>query len=307
MRMSFLERSVAFCPGHVTGFFSIHDEEEDLLKKGSLGAGFSINHGVKSWVSEFKPVESGKMGVKIFSGGRLFRAETSKTAALEVLKEVGVGARVVISQEMMIPPGYGFGTSAAGALSAAFALNDFLGDPLSRVEVFQLAHKAEIVNGTGLGDVIGVSVGGFEIRLEPGAPEVGGILNFSVSERDVVCVYVSKISKKVLSNPLKKRKINDACEPLIGKLLENLSLENFCNFSRMFAEKSGLLPKPIRVLLLHALEHGYLNCSQVMLGGSAFFFVDDVEEFIRDMDIDREKTFVTRVDFKSVRILGQEG
>lgn len=299
-------QNVAFSPGHVTGFFSIHDEEKDLLRKGSLGAGFSISHGVKSWVSEFKPAKRGERDVKIFIDGKLSSAKTSKTAALEVLKEIGTGARVAISQEMMAPPAYGFGISAAGALSAALALNGFLGDPLSRMEVFQVAHKAEIVNSTGLGDVIGISVGGFEVRLEPGAPGIGEALNFSAPECDVVCFYTSKISKKILSDPLKKSKINDSCKPLIGKLLESSSLENFCSFSRMFAKESGLLPESIRVLLLRALEHGYLNCSQVMLGGSAFFFVDDAEEFVRNMNIDKEKLFVTRVDLKGLRFLSQE-
>jgi len=301
-----LEHNIAFSPGHITGFFSIHDEERDLLRKGSLGAGFSINQGVKSWISKFKSIKNREMDVKIFIDRKFSDAKTSKTAALEVLKKAETGAQVFISQEMMIPPAYGFGISAAGALSSALALNDFLGDPLSRMEVFQVAHKAEIINNTGLGDVIGISTGGFEVRVEPGAPGIGEILNFSTPEYDVVCVYTSKINKKILSDPSKKSKINDSCEPLIEKLLESPSLENFCSFSRMFAKESGLLPEPIKVLLLRALEHGYLNCSQVMLGGSAFFFVEDVEEFVRDMNIDKEKIFVTRVDFKGLRFLSQE-
>ena len=37
--------------GHLTGIFEIKDSSENILEKGSLGAGLSINRGVKTSVS----------------------------------------------------------------------------------------------------------------------------------------------------------------------------------------------------------------------------------------------------------------
>ena len=40
----------AFCPAHITGFFKAELDEKDPNRLGSLGAGFSIQKGVKTTV-----------------------------------------------------------------------------------------------------------------------------------------------------------------------------------------------------------------------------------------------------------------
>ena len=40
-----------FCPAHITGFFKAELDKEDSKQLGSLGAGFSIQKGVKTTVS----------------------------------------------------------------------------------------------------------------------------------------------------------------------------------------------------------------------------------------------------------------
>ena len=44
--------ATAFCPAHVTGFFKAHldDNQNNLEKVGSMGAGFSIKQGVTTRV-----------------------------------------------------------------------------------------------------------------------------------------------------------------------------------------------------------------------------------------------------------------
>jgi len=44
-------RGNGFCPGHITGFFTIHDEGSNVLKKGSRGAGVNLSLGVMSMVA----------------------------------------------------------------------------------------------------------------------------------------------------------------------------------------------------------------------------------------------------------------
>ena len=42
-------KATAFCPAHVTGFFKVHLDEKHVIT-GSVGAGFSIKHGVTTRV-----------------------------------------------------------------------------------------------------------------------------------------------------------------------------------------------------------------------------------------------------------------
>ena len=41
-------RAKAFSPAHITGFFKAELEKEEAVQLGSLGAGFSIQKGVKT-------------------------------------------------------------------------------------------------------------------------------------------------------------------------------------------------------------------------------------------------------------------
>ena len=43
--------ATAFCPAHITGFFKAELDKEDSKQLGSLGAGFSIQKGVKTTVT----------------------------------------------------------------------------------------------------------------------------------------------------------------------------------------------------------------------------------------------------------------
>ena len=61
---------------------------------------------------------------------------------------------VDVHHDISVPVGYGLGCSAAVALSLSLALNEALGTNLSRTEIGQIAHNAEISCKTGLGDVL---------------------------------------------------------------------------------------------------------------------------------------------------------
>ena len=75
---------------------------------------------------------------------------------------------VRVETELLMPLGSGFGASGAGALSCAYALNGAFDLGLFASQVGEAAHGAEVVSGTGLGDVIAQSTGGLVVRLSPG-------------------------------------------------------------------------------------------------------------------------------------------
>ena len=122
-----------FIPGHITGFFSI-ENDADPLKNGSCGVGFLLDRGVKTTLknsSEFK-ID--------FNQG-------SDIVINEVLKYFDIEDSFEINQNIQLPIGAGFGTSAASALSLSLALNEFFNCGYSYNECGQIAHKVEVSLG----------------------------------------------------------------------------------------------------------------------------------------------------------------
>jgi len=75
-----------------------------------------------------------------------------------------------------LPPAKGYAVSAASAVAVALAGVNVTGRKTGVVEALQAAHKAEVLERTGLGDVLAISCGiGLVLRLTPGAPGVGRV------------------------------------------------------------------------------------------------------------------------------------
>ena len=148
-----------FVPGHITGFFTIEDHDVSL-KKGSCGAGFLLTKGVMTTVSD-----ASDLTVDVNQG--------DLTVINEVLSILNIETDFKITQDIQLPIGAGFGTSAASALSLTLALNEFLDLGYSTDLCGQIAHMAEVNLGAGLGDVIAQTGKGLVLRVEPGAPGIG--------------------------------------------------------------------------------------------------------------------------------------
>ena len=52
-------------------------------------------------------------------------------------------------------------------------------------QYLRLCHRIERLNGSGLGDVLGISAGGVEIRLQAGAPGASGRALGSLPAEDI--------------------------------------------------------------------------------------------------------------------------
>ena len=165
----------------------------------------------------------------------------------------------------------GFGTSGAGALGTAFALNELLGTKKSKEELGQIAHKAEVKCRTGLGDVISQLKGGAEIRLEPGAPGFGVIKDFSwpMEELILIATIGTMSTKDIITNSSMIEKINNYSTRLLRELNEKSSLEEFLRVSFEFADKADLMSNKLRKLITYLREDGY-SASMAMLGDSLF-------------------------------------
>lgn len=252
-------------PAHITGFFQVVNNENSL-KKGSLGAGFSFNQYISTQI--FKESSKGSSVHVNFNGDQI-NGEVSKYIA-SIFSSFCEGKSIKINHESNLPISGGFGTSGAGALGAAFAMDDIFSTKMKNIKIAQIAHKAEVKNNTGLGDVISQYYGGSEIRIKAGAPGIGEIMHFDWSKNiKVMIVYLGTMStKSVLTNNIKIAKINKISIPLIESLLKNPSVEKFVEYSYEFAKNIKIMSKDV-YNILKELNKNFL-ASMVMIGESIF-------------------------------------
>jgi len=177
---------------------------------------------------------------------------------------------VRVETELLMPLGSGFGASGAGALSCAYALNGAFDLGLFASQVGEAAHGAEVVSGTGLGDVIAQSTGGLVVRLSPGAPGLGVVDRIPVPPLKVDCLVRGPLStKEVLSDPGTMREVNREGERALKELLKRPTLDRFVSLSWEFAQRSGLA-KSWMEDAVEAVEACGGMASMVMLGDGIF-------------------------------------
>lgn len=291
--------AVAFAPAHITGFFEICDSPKEPLLKGSRGAGISLSKGVFTRVR----LNPGS-GVVIRINGKRSRASVSR-AVLRRFARKGFAwsGKLEVDHKVQVPMGSGFGTSGAGALSLALAMNSLLGNKLTKTEAAQMAHLAELECRTGFGTVIGEFVGGFEARTKAGAPGIGKVAKLPLPKNtEIVCLWFGPVSKPAaLSSHDFRKAVNMAGRGRVQKLLKcparfhepavhgynrvhefaknsapdsksELSRE-FMELSRKFAESlPGMITPGIRKVL-DECDREKIPCSAMMIGRSMFALV----------------------------------
>ena len=271
-----------FVPGHVTGFFSIENHEVNL-KNGSCGVGFLIDKGVKTTIDS-----SDSLIIDVNQG--------DDTVIKEVLSILEIDTDFKITQDIQIPIGAGFGTSAASALSLTLALNEFLNLGYSLDLCGQIAHMAEINLGGGLGDVIAQTGKGLVLRKQPGAPGIGEIESF---QHDVYIGWktFSPIeTSNIICNSEYTQLINDAGSEYLVLFEAKPTLENFLSYSNKFANEINLMSEEV-INLVDYLNNqdDILGSSMAMLGNTVFAFANSKHAFeslnIKDFHIDKLNNF----------------
>lgn len=195
--------------------------------------------------------------------------ESSAPVSRRVIADLAP-APVRVETDLEMPLGSGFGASGAGALGCAYALNALFDLGKTSNQIGAVAHVAEVVSGTGLGDVIAQNVGGLVMRLVPGAPGVGSVDRIPVPSWRVDYVVKGPLStKEVLSDPGTMARVNQAGEKALKDLIKKPTLDNFMNLSRRFAKDTGLAGG-WRTDAIEAVEASGGVASMVMLGDAVF-------------------------------------
>jgi len=171
-----------------------------------------------------------------------------------------------------MPFGAGFGASGAGALGCAYALNSLFDLGLTADGAAAVAHHAEVMNRTGLGDVIAQNAGGLVVRLKPGAPGTGLIDRIPVPPLPISYVVHGPIStSQVLSDEKVMKAVNLAGEAALKELLKRPTFANFMQLSRRFTVNSGLA-SDWALQAIEAVEAAGGMAGMIMLGDAVFAF-----------------------------------
>jgi len=264
-------QSLAFAPGHISGFFQ-PCYHKDPLQTGSRGAGFSVNLGVQTQIT----LESSKeQSIKIHVNDHLELFPVVHKCIYNLIQHKPYSISVDISS--MLPFSQGFGMSAACALSTALGLSHLLHLPAHKA--IEAAHTAEVQQHTGLGDVIGSSIGGMEIRKIPGLPPYGSIQCVPGKFEVLLCVIDTPLrTEDILQNTELCEVISAIGNRCTNQLLMNPTVESFFSLSKTFAIETGLATQKM-IKIIKEIEP-ITPCSMCMLGNALFTIYNPQVEVI---------------------------
>jgi len=286
----------AFAPAAITNFFSIHDEglsasPPDLQHVGATGGGYMLSKGVRS-SAEVVQGQRGKGVEVVVNGDASYEATTTK-AAIELLLHSagGADASVRVDQTVEVPIGYGFGASAASALSGVVAVASALGIRESKTDLAFHAHAADILCRTGLGTVSVIyEHGGAGIMTRAGGPGIAEVRSVSVP-RDlrIVTASLAPYEKSIiLSSSKMKEKVNRLGDDALARA-SDLTLESLVRAGEVFSESLGVETPEVRHLAKIARMKGAIGASQNMVGHAvhALVFEEDAASVARALQEDR--------------------
>ncbi len=248
----------AWAPGNISLLFKVMPNP-DPAKAGSLGSGFTVNEGATVTVKKARTtcVSFNEQPVVIPTVGEVISRLTKQPLSISI--------------ETPLPLGSGFGISGASALATAHAVNALLALHKSDVELAQIAHTAEVVHKTGLGDVGNQWKGGCCVKFITSSLFQMERLPFSGT-----VVYVHSWGKiptpSILGSTKLIKRIDAAGDHALKALETNMRKADFAfrdllETGNGFTRESGLLsfaPHAERVIESVKKQGG--NASMIILG-----------------------------------------
>jgi pantoate kinase len=306
----------AFSPAGISSFFEICDSTDDgkpitdLERVGSRGGGFGIQKGV---LTEITVSEAKTNCIRVFINGKLApEAETTRTVSQMLLNKADKPCDVVVNHKVDVPIGAGFGSSAAGALTAGLALSKALDLPLTYNQIGRIAHVAEVQCKTGLGTVAPLMLGGCALVVEPGAPGISVIDRIPISDKYVIVagVFGSTPTRQVLTSAEKRREVNRWGRKTLDAILAEPSVGNFMECCRDFAEKAGFMTPRTRQLVKLAEKAGAVGAAQNMVGEAVHALAleenaGNIAEAFKQV-LPNEKILTAKIDFQGARLVRHE-
>ncbi|RZB29153.1 MAG: pantoate kinase [Candidatus Argoarchaeum ethanivorans] len=252
-----MKKITAFAPAHISGFF-IPKITKKPEESGSLGAGVCLDAGIIAEAS-FSDTTRILLNNKPFECSPL-------VDAIHLLTD----APLKIKLNSAVPIGTGFGASGASTLASVVAANQLQDINLTRNQLAQIAHTAEVINRTGLGDVPAQITGGLVIRLKESVPPRNKIDKILTPPISVSWVSFKNIStKKILEDDTLQKQIVTSGENALKNLIRKPTVENFMIQSNKFTNEVNLASSHVLDAIEAVRAKGY-TAAQAMLGDTAF-------------------------------------
>ncbi len=267
-------RVKAYCPGHITGMFTVEDQDPNILKKGSRGVGFCTQLGAVSEAA-FRP-GTGILAIKI--NGKISASPITRRALGHMVPKLSLD--IDINIELQAPIGQGFGMSSAGTMATCLAVASYLNLPAPDKQALKATHMAEVELGAGLGDAIAQATGGFVQRLAPGISSLDNTRKLKAPDTEILfCILGGELStRSIIQHPEKKKIISQEGAKYLAEFGDRPNFDNFISLSGKFSKGTGLLTNEMSEVLLKAsnISRG----SMVMLGNTIFCIPDDPSDIL---------------------------
>ena len=268
------DEATAFVPGHLTGFFSAHPDDDPAVA-GSRGAGVTLSDGVEVHVERGARVDSDPATITL-------NGESVAVDAVAGVRDALDTPDAAVTAETPLPLGAGFGVSGALALGIAYAANAVYDRRWSENELIGVAHRAEVESGTGLGDVVAQARGGLPIRLDPGDPDHGRLDAIPAAPRVEYVTFGSVSTEAVLSGDTAR--LSAAGERALSDLRTEPTPARLVTLSQRFAREADLLTDRVADAIA-AVSDDDGDAAMAMLGDTAFAFGTDLSEAGYDPEI----------------------
>ena len=182
--------------------------------------------------------------------------------------------------------------SAAGLIAAGRVIHALTGRG-RLAQYLKIAHRIERAHGAGLGDVLGASVGGVELRLSPGAPGWPGHAVSFTADVPVLLAWnplEERHTSTYINDPDWQRSITAAGETCVERLSDGewtpKRWPELLHQSRTFAATSGMLEEDERAhifqgVLQNVQQGGWQSSMAVrlcMLGSSVAVLPRNIEQ-----------------------------
>ncbi len=306
------DRARAFSPAGISSFFEICDRTSegtliaDPEHVGARGGGFALDKGV---TTDVYLAASKRNCVDVFINGSLCQeADTTKTVAIALLENTSNSYHVTVKHRVDVPISAGFGTSAAGALGTALALNKALDLSFTFNQLGRIAHVAEVNCQTGLGTVGPLMHGGCGLTIEPGAPGIASLdqIPLSPDYRIIAGTFRPYPTKEMLSSLKEREIIKKWGQRTLRKILTTPSIKNFMMACKEFAMATGFVTERVQRLIEVAENAGAVGAAQNMLGEAvhALVTVDSEKDVFGAFEecLPKEKIIIANIEFRGARI-----
>lgn len=236
-------------PLHVSGIW-IPRYTDNPLETGSIGAGLNLS------LKAIAEVERGSCEILVNNERRVFM-----DVAQKICSETGYD----VSTKLWTPVELGSGFGLSAAILIAHALGSYFSAGQASIKALQRAHYYEVLNRTGLGDVIAIYTGGLAIRTKPGAPGIGyayriiprtrvDLVAIDLGYREHTAQMLDRISSEIASIGSR----------LLERVIETEDLRVYFESSRLYTsllfnyEKAREIARQVRGLIDYYLKKSAL-------------------------------------------------